>query len=100
MGSNYTATINDLGNNLNDMVSRYGKEVMVVEVGGDYTQFQDTYDMLVAVIKKVKAVPDNKGLGVIYWEPEGAKSWSGYPLSCWGSDGKPGKALYAFLIDL
>ncbi len=99
LGSNYTATINDLGNNLNDMVSRYGKEVMVVEVGGDYTLVQDTYDMLAAVIKKTSAVPNKKGLGVIYWEPEGAKIWSGYQLSCWSSDGKPTRALYAFLID-
>ncbi len=99
LGSDYLATINDLGNNLNDMVTRYGKEVMVVEVGGDYTLVQNTFDMLVAVIKKVNAVPDKMGLGVIYWEPEGAKSWSGYQLSCWGSDAKPTRALYAFLFD-
>jgi arabinogalactan endo-1,4-beta-galactosidase len=63
----YTLSIDDLGNNLNDMVSRYGKEVMVVEVGGEDTKPQNTYDMLVAVQKKVKAVPENKGLGLIYW---------------------------------
>ncbi len=97
LGTDYTITINSLGVNLNDMVLRYGKEVMVVEVGGDYTLVQNTYDMLVAVIDKVIAVPDNKGLGVIYWEPEGEKSWSGYQLSCWGSDRKPTAALNAFL---
>ncbi len=97
LGTDYTLTIKDLGNNLNDMVSRYGKEVMVVEVGGDYTKVQNTYDMLVAVIEKVQAVIQNKGLGVIYWEPEGEKSWSGYQLSCWGADGKPTMALNAFL---
>ena len=94
--SDYTATIADLGNNLNDMVSRYGKEVMVVEVGGDYTLVQNTKDMLVAVIAAVKAVPNNKGLGVVYWEPEGEKSWSGYQLNAWQSDGKPSLALDAF----
>ena len=78
------------------MASRYGKEVMVVEVGGDYTLVQNTKDMLEAVIKAVKAVPDNKGLGVIYWEPEGEKSWSGYQLNAWQSDGKPSQALDAF----
>jgi arabinogalactan endo-1,4-beta-galactosidase len=99
LGTDYTLTINNLGNNLNDMVSRYGKEVMVVEVGGDYTKVQNTYNMLVAVIGKVKAVPNSKGLGVIYWEPEGEKSWSGYQLSCWGADGKPTAALNAFLAN-
>ena len=94
----YTLSIDDLGNNLNDMAARYGKEVMVVEVGGEDTKPQNTYDMLVAVQQKVKAVPAYKGLGVFYWEPEGARSWSHYGLSAWGDDGKPTKAMDAFLI--
>jgi arabinogalactan endo-1,4-beta-galactosidase len=94
--TDYKENIADLANNLNDMASRYDKEVMVVEVGGIDTQEQNTYDMLVAVIKAVKAVPNNKGLGVIYWEPQGAKSWSHYELSAWRSDGKPSMALDAF----
>jgi arabinogalactan endo-1,4-beta-galactosidase len=97
LSSDYTATIADLGNNLKDMASRYGKEVMVVEVGGDYTLVQNTYDMLTAVIAAVKSVPNNKGLGVIYWEPEGEKSWSGYQLNAWQSNGKPSAALDAFI---
>ena len=92
----YTLSINDLGANLKDMASRYGKEVMVVEVGGEDNKAQNTYDMLVAVQKCVLAVPGNKGLGVLYWEPEGARSWSKYALSAWGDDGKPTHAMDAF----
>jgi arabinogalactan endo-1,4-beta-galactosidase len=55
------------------MVTRYNKEVMVV-VGGEYDKVQNTYEMLVATIKAVKAVPNNKGLGVIYWEPQVKKA--------------------------
>jgi arabinogalactan endo-1,4-beta-galactosidase len=95
----YTASINDLAANMNDMAARYGKEVMVVEVGGEDTQPQNTYDMLVAVQRKVKAVPDHKGLGVIYWEPQGARGWSHYELSAWGADGRPTKAMEAFRAD-
>jgi arabinogalactan endo-1,4-beta-galactosidase len=96
----YTASIANLRTNLLDMVSRYpGKEVVVAEVGGDYTAVQNTYDMLVATQQAVRAVPKGKGLGVFYWEPEGAKSWSGYQLSAWGDDGKPSPALKAFLVD-
>ncbi|MGQ7946110.1 glycoside hydrolase family 53 protein [Flavobacterium sp. WC2509] len=94
--SDYKENIGDLANNLNDMSARYNKEVMIVEVGGDYTLEQNTHNMLVAVIKAVKAVPNNKGLGVIYWEPQGEKSWSKYQLSAWKSDGKPSMALDAF----
>jgi arabinogalactan endo-1,4-beta-galactosidase len=96
----YTLSIDDLGNNLNDMAARYGKEVMVVEVGGEDSQPQNTYDMLQAVQRKVRAVPDHKGLGVIYWEPQGARSWSHYELSAWGADGRPTKAMDAFLDSL
>jgi arabinogalactan endo-1,4-beta-galactosidase len=96
----YTFSIDDLAKNLNDMASRYGKEVMVVEVGGEDTKAQNTYDMLVAVQKKVKAVPQGKGLGVVYWEPEGARSWSKYAFSAWGDNGRPTKALDAFRSDI
>jgi arabinogalactan endo-1,4-beta-galactosidase len=95
----YTLSIDDLGNNLLDMASRYKKEVMVVEVGGEDTKVQNTYEMLIAVQKKVNAVPGGKGLGVFYWEPEGARTWSHYGLSAWGADGKPTKALDAFLAN-
>lgn len=95
----YTLSIDDLAANMNGLVARYGKEVMVVEVGGEDTKAQNTYDMLVAVQAKVRAVPDHRGLGVMYWEPQGARDWSKYPLSAWGSDGRPTKALDAFLMD-
>jgi arabinogalactan endo-1,4-beta-galactosidase len=72
---------------------------VVAEVGGDYTAVQNTFDMLVAVQQAVRAVPQHKGLGIFYWEPEGAKSWSGYQLSAWGDDGRPSPALKAFLAD-
>ncbi|WP_343732283.1 glycosyl hydrolase 53 family protein [Duganella sp.] len=96
----YKLSIDDLGRNLNDMAARYGKEVMVVEVGGEDTQPQNTYDMLLAVQRKVREVPDQKGLGVIYWEPQGARSWSHYELSAWGADGRPTRAMDAFLDSL
>ena len=92
----YSETIADLQKNLNDMASRYQKEVMVVEVGGVDEQVQNTRELIAATIKAVRAVPNNKGLGVLYWEPQGAKSWSGYGLSAWQPDGKPSPALDAF----
>ncbi|MGI4833101.1 MAG: glycoside hydrolase family 53 protein [Janthinobacterium lividum] len=94
----YTESIANLRANLLDMVRRYpGKEVVVAEVGNDYTAVQNSYDLLAATQQAVRAVPQGKGLGVFYWEPEGAKSWSGYQLSAWTDDGKPSPALKAFL---
>ena len=97
IGSDYTATIDAMAANLNDMVARYGKPVMVCETGGLDTDPTNTYNMLVAVMNKVQAVSNSNGLGVFYWEPEGAKSFSGYSLSAWGSNGRPTTALDAFL---
>ena len=92
----YAETIADLQFNLNDMVKRYHKEVMVVEVGGEDDKVQNTYELLTATIKAVKNVPNNKGIGVLYWEPQGAKSWSHYSLSAWLENGQPSPALDAF----
>jgi arabinogalactan endo-1,4-beta-galactosidase len=93
---NYTHSIGDLASNMDELASRYGKDVMVVEVGGEANKARNTYHMLKAVIQKVKEVPNHKGLGVFYWEPEGANIWSHYGLSAWKDNGKPTKALKAF----
>jgi arabinogalactan endo-1,4-beta-galactosidase len=101
LGTNYSSTILNLENNLKDMVSRYGKEVMVVELGGEDNKVQDTQNMLTSVLNAMRAVPNNKGLGVIYWEPQGERGWSGgYPLSAWQSNGRPSLALEAFRNNL
>ena len=97
LGSDYTVTIDDLGNNLKDMVTRYNKPVLVVEVGGDYWEVANSKDLLIATIGAVKDVPSQMGLGVFYWEPQGAKPWSGYQLNCWQDNGRPSPALDAFL---
>lgn len=97
VNKDYTETIDNLCNNIDEMISRYGKEVMICEIGGEYMKPENTYDMLKEVIVRVKAVPEGKGLGVFYWEPEGAASWSRYNLSSWGDDGRPTIALDAFL---
>jgi arabinogalactan endo-1,4-beta-galactosidase len=92
----YSETIANLEFNLNDMVKRYNKEVMIVEVGGEDDKVQNTFELLKATLEAVKKVPNKRGLGVMYWEPQGAKSWSGYSLSAWQADGKPSPALDAF----
>jgi len=95
-GVSYTQDLASLSSNMNDMVSRYGKNVMVVETGDLETNAVDTFNMIAAVLDQVRLLPDGMGLGVFYWEPEGASVWSGYPLSCWNDDGTPSFALNAF----
>ena len=82
--------------NMNDMVSRYGKEVMICEVGMDYTAASAAKDLITDLLKKVDAVSGGKGLGVFYWEPQ-CYNWAGYGKGAWNPNGKPTIALDAFL---
>jgi arabinogalactan endo-1,4-beta-galactosidase len=82
--------------NMNDMVSRYSKEVMVVEVGMSWTEATNCNAFIADLISKTKSVTGGKGLGVFYWEPEAYGNWQGYSLGAFDNDGKPTAALSAF----
>jgi arabinogalactan endo-1,4-beta-galactosidase len=73
-GVDYTKNIDGLESNINDMVTRYGKEVMISEIGGLENDPDNTYKMIKKVIKIMKDIPGKKGLGVFYWEPEANSS--------------------------
>lgn len=86
--------------NMNDMVSRYGKEVVVAEIGIDWIEPQVAYDFIADVIKKTRSVSNGKGLGVFYWEPGSYYGWKGYFKGAFDDNGKVTKALDAFLEGL
>lgn len=83
--------------NMNDMVSRYGKQVMVCEVGMDVNSPAACKSFLTDIITKVNSVPGANGLGVFYWEPE-SYNWKSYSLGAFDNQGKPTVAMDAFLI--
>nr|WP_285891423.1 glycosyl hydrolase 53 family protein [Paenibacillus pasadenensis] len=74
--------VQGLTNNLTDMAARYGKEVVVTEVGGHATDPVGTYKILEDTQKAIAKVPGGKGLGTFYWEPESAPEIlpDNYPL--------------------
>ncbi|WP_100443972.1 lectin [Glycomyces xiaoerkulensis] len=94
-------TLNDLRNNLNDVASRYGKDVLVVETAYGYTLndcdgrgniFSDSHaqesgypatvqgqtDFLRDVSRAVADVPNDRGRGIVWWEPAwiGDTTWA------------------------
>jgi len=81
--------------NINDMIERYDTKVMICEVGMPYTQAEDCKNFLTDLIAKAKSVPDNKVLGVFYWEPQ-CYNWGGYQLGAFNNSGKPTVAMDAF----
>jgi arabinogalactan endo-1,4-beta-galactosidase len=82
--------------NMNDMVARYNREVMIVEVGMSWDQADACHSFLADLITKTKSVSADKGLGVLYWEPESYNNWQGYTLGAFDNSGKPTVALNAF----
>ena len=82
--------------NMNDMVARYDKEVMVVEVGMSWDNPTVANAFLADLITKTSLVTGHKGLGVLYWEPEAYGNWEGYTLGAFDNSGKPTVALNAF----
>jgi len=83
--------------NMNDMISRYNKEVMICEVGMPTSETTASKAFISDLITKVKSLPNNKGLGVLYWEPQSYNSWKGYKLGAFDDTGKPTIAMDAFL---
>ena len=82
--------------NMNDMVSRYNKEVMIVEVGMSWDHSSECGSFLTDLIQKTRSVSGGKGLGVLYWEPEAYNNWKAYTLGAFDNTGKPTTALNAF----
>jgi arabinogalactan endo-1,4-beta-galactosidase len=82
--------------NMNDMVSRYNKPVMICEVGMPVTDAAVCQSFLADLISKTKSVTGNNGLGVLYWEPECYNNWQGYGLGAFDNTGKPTVAMSAF----
>lgn len=82
--------------NMNDMVSRYDKPVMITEVGMSWDQAAACNSFITDLITKVKSITGDKGLGVFYWEPQSYGNWQGYTKGAFDNSGKPTAALNAF----
>ncbi|MDE5931558.1 MAG: arabinogalactan endo-1,4-beta-galactosidase [Lachnospiraceae bacterium] len=82
IGSDYTETIENVRENLNTLASRYDKEVMICEIGGNEKEEENSYQFVKEIVNTVKNVPEGKGIGVFWWEPEGNSAIlpDGYPL--------------------
>jgi arabinogalactan endo-1,4-beta-galactosidase len=82
--------------NMNDMVARYGTPVMICEVGMPENEASTCEAFITDLIHKVRAVSSGKGLGVLYWEPEGYAPFLAYGLDAFDDTGKPTVAMDAF----
>ena len=79
--------------NINDMRSRYGKGVMIVETGMSWDQATASKAFLTDLLARSRSAG---ALGVLYWEPQ-AYNWQGYTKGAWNTNGRPTIALDAFI---
>ncbi len=93
---NWSSINNNCLANMNDMISRFDKPIMIAEVGMSWDQAAACQSFLADLITKVKSLPSNKGLGVFYWEPQSYNNWQGYTKGAFDNSGKPTTALNAF----
>ncbi|MEI9905617.1 MAG: glycosyl hydrolase 53 family protein [Asticcacaulis sp.] len=89
-----------LSDTMGDIVSRYHKPVMVVEIGYAWDQPDEAKAMISDVIARNKALNNlgvgDMGQGVFYWEPDGDPNWSHYPLSAMNANDQFTAAMDAF----
>lgn len=71
-------TIIEVSQNLNTLISRFDKDVMICEIGYFETEPEFTYNLIVDAINMVESIPNNRGLGVFHWEPISHTSINGY----------------------
>lgn len=79
--SNWSSLNAQANTNMKDMVSRYGKPVVISEMGMDWQQASASKSMVADLMAKVSAL-GGYGLGVFYWEPTAYPGWQGYT---WGA---------------
>lgn len=94
--SNWIENNNDVFQNMLNVIEKYNKEIMVCEAGMSYQADEESKKFLTDTIDMVKSLPNSKGLGVFYWEPQCYPGYNGYDKGAWNSDGKPTKALEGF----
>jgi arabinogalactan endo-1,4-beta-galactosidase len=82
--------------NMKDMVSRYNKEIMICEVGMPATSPVATNYFIRDLYTRLHNLPDGKGLGLFYWEPQAYNRWQNYLLGAFDNAGKPTFAMDAF----
>lgn len=80
---------------MKDLVTRFRKPVMIVEIGHNYDKPDEAYAMLSDMIARTRAL-GAMGRGVVYWEPGAIPSWTGYKLHATAPDGRLTHAMDAF----
>lgn len=81
--------------NMKTVTYRYGKPVMVSEIGMPWNHPKESKNFVKYMLRK-NSLLGTMGLGVFWWEPQ-SYGWQKYEKGAWGPDGRPTTALDGFL---
>lgn len=96
--SDWSSKVTQTISNANNMISRYGKPIMITEIGMDYNQPSAAKSFVSDIKTKVHNISGGRGLGVFYWEPAATPGYNGgYNKGAWQADMKPTIAMEGFL---
>ena len=82
--------------NMKTLATRYNKEVMICEIGMNWTDSIQCRAYVADIINKTRHVPNGKGLGVFYWAPESYSPITAYPNGMMNALGRPSFSTEAF----
>jgi arabinogalactan endo-1,4-beta-galactosidase len=80
---------------MQELVARFDKPVMIVEIGHEYDKPKEAKAMLSDMIARNKAL-GLMGRGVVYWEPGTIPTWSSYRLGATNKSNRLTSAMEAF----
>ena len=95
----YEAYVKSAKETMEYIVERYGKDVMLCEVGMKWDYISQCYNFLKMVFELGYEIPGDHYLGALYWEPECFPAWNGYDLGAFNNSHRPTSALDAFSIN-
>lgn len=66
----FDAVLNNSNSNMQALVNKYNKDLMVAECGYYQYEPEAAREMVSRLLQDVSNLPNGRGLGVYYWEPE------------------------------
>jgi arabinogalactan endo-1,4-beta-galactosidase len=93
--NDWQAANNAVYANMQDMILRYNKPVMVTETGIRADKPVEGKAYIDDLMNKMAGLSSNS-LGIFYWEPQAYAMWKGYGLGAFDDSGKPTAALDPF----
>lgn len=70
LGGDYDESVQNAVENVQNLAKRYDKDVMICEIGGDENEEEKGYCLAKTMIDALKDIPENRGAGIFWWEPE------------------------------